>query len=112
MDHVPSRQLIQSRFDAQLTPAHGIDDASESLETQAFDFVLVNRQFDRDQSDGIEVIRELESHTRWSGVLTMLVSNFPEHQQSATAAGGEPGCGKAALQATVTRQGIARILEL
>jgi two-component system chemotaxis response regulator CheY len=58
------------------------------------DLLLVNRQLDWgfDTTDGVELVKQLRaSHAQ---VKLMLVSNFPEAQQAAVAAGALPGFGK------------------
>jgi hypothetical protein len=40
----------------------------------------------------------------------MLVTNYPEHQQEAVAAGAEPGFGKAELGQLATRDKLSRFL--
>ncbi|HUB25496.1 MAG TPA: hypothetical protein VL992_08690 [Tepidisphaeraceae bacterium] len=61
------------------------------------DLLLVNRVLDGDffQASGVELIRSL--HGLHPGLKTMLVSNLPDAQAQARAAGAIPGFGKSDL---------------
>jgi two-component system, chemotaxis family, chemotaxis protein CheY len=61
---------------------------------EGVDLLLVNRQLDWgfDEQEGIAVIRRVRA--RHPNVKMMLVSNYPEAQQAAVAAGALPGFGK------------------
>lgn len=88
-------RLFQERLGATVTNAADADEAAEKLEEDEFDLVLVNRVFASDDGDGIALIREL----RKAGVETpmMLVSDLPEAQEQAVAAGAVRGFGKSKL---------------
>ncbi|GAB4386784.1 MAG: hypothetical protein Kow0022_16800 [Phycisphaerales bacterium] len=79
--------------------------SSEDLESALPDasLVLVNRVLDGsfEHESGIELIRSLAGRT---GARLMLVSNYPEAQAEAVAAGAVPGIGKADLLSEQTRQ--------
>ena len=74
--------------------------------------LLVNRVLDGDFAggSGIELIRSLTADG--SKVPMMLVSNFPQAQAEAEAAGALPGFGKSAAYADETRRRIAYALSL
>ncbi len=83
------------------------------------DLALVNRALDGDFGvpDGIALIRALTDRARGhapgalsSGPAFMLVSNYPEAQAEAQAAGALPGVGKTQLHAPETRHRIADAL--
>ena len=61
------------------------------------DLLLLNRQLDYgfDESEGVELIKKLRQH--YPHVKTMLVSNYPDAQAAAVAAGALPGFGKREL---------------
>jgi len=68
--------------------------ALDRLIEEGVDLVLVNRQLDWgfDSDEGVETIRHLrQTHPT---VRMMLISNYPEAQQAAVAAGALPGFGK------------------
>ena len=69
------------------------------------DLILMNRQLDWgfDTEEGVELIRQLRM--RHPQVKFMLVSNYPEAQQEAVAAGALPGFGKREI-------GTSRVTEL
>lgn len=79
--------------------------STEELESALADasLVLVNRVLDGsfEHENGIELIRSLAGRT---GARLMLVSNYPEAQAEAVAAGALPGIGKADLLSEQTRQ--------
>ncbi len=109
-DHYSLRRLIEGSFDAELVPAHDARVALEALRGGGFDLVLVNRLFDADGSDGLELIRAFQADEALRATPVMLVTNYPEYQEQAVAAGAVPGFGKAALHQPETRERLARIL--
>ena len=60
---------------------------SPKCKHSTYDLVLVNRKLDIDYSDGTEVIRTLKGDSKTADVPLMLVTNYPEHQEAAIAAG-------------------------
>jgi CheY-like chemotaxis protein len=73
--------------------------------------VLVNRKLDTDYSDGIEVIRAIKADSSTSAVPVMLVTNYPEHQETAIAVGAIRGFGKLEFGKPETRETLAAVLE-
>lgn len=89
------------------TSVQMIDEADrlEKALNDGLDLVLMNRQLDWgfDTDEGVQLIRKLRlSHPN---VKFMLVSNYPEAQQEAIAAGALPGFGKREI-------GTAKVTEL
>jgi DNA-binding NarL/FixJ family response regulator len=72
------------------------DDADElnAVLAQGVDLLLLNREmpYGFDDAEGVDLIRKLRA--RHPSVKMMLVSNYPEAQAAAVAAGGLPGFGK------------------
>ena len=97
VDHPALSRFLANNFSADVEPADTGEEALRELRSGNYDLVLVNRKLDRDGSDGIELIRRLKSNGGNSEVPVMLVSNHPEYQEQAVAAGAEPGFGKAEL---------------
>jgi two-component system chemotaxis response regulator CheY len=65
------------------------------LRQGAYDLVLINRKLDADYSDGLEIVRAIKADPQLtSSVPVMLVTNYPEHQDAAVAAGAARGFGK------------------
>ena len=83
---------------------------SSSLRAGKFDLVLVNRKFDADNSDGLELIRQLKADAALAAVPVMLVTNYPEYQAEAVAAGALPGFGKAELRSPATKEKLVAVL--
>ena len=89
---------------------HSATEALDRLRGEAFDLVLVNRVFDRTAEGGLDLIRKTKADAKTSAVPVMLVSNFPESQTEAVAAGALPGFGKAALAEEATRERLEKVL--
>jgi len=72
------------------------DDTGElnAVLAQGVDLLLLNREmpYGFDDSEGVDLIRKLRA--KHPSVKMMLVSNYPEAQAAAVAAGGLPGFGK------------------
>ena len=98
-DHGNVQAFLSRHFEVELTQAHGAAQATQLLKEENFDLVLVNRKFDRDGGDGMALIREIKADPHLQSVPVMLLSNYPEYQQQAVAAGALPGFGKAELDA-------------
>lgn len=110
MDHESLRAMLEANFKISPVQAHSAAEALDFLRANGVDLLLVNRIFDRDQDDGVELIKRIKADPELAGTACMLISNFAEFQQQAVAAGAEPGFGKQRLQATETRESLARLL--
>ena len=93
-DHATISSYLNANFDCKVDIAHGPEDTLAALKEGEYHLVLVNRKLDRDSSDGIEVIRQLKANAATANVPVMLVTNYPEHQEAAIAAGAVRGFGK------------------
>lgn len=111
LDHGSIRRLVEGQFGAEVVQAHQIRDALAALRKEAFDLVLVNRKLDSDGDDGLKLIQAMKADANLSSTPVMLVTNFEQHQQTAIAAGAEPGFGKAQLADPSTREKLSRFLE-
>jgi CheY-like chemotaxis protein len=109
-DHAAIRRLVERQFGAEVVQAHGPSDTISALRSSSFDLVLINRKLDADYSDGIEILQTIKADPALAAVPVMLVTNYPEHQQAAVAAGAEEGFGKAQLAETATREKLERFL--
>lgn len=109
-DHATITSYLKRHFDCDIVQAHGARDTLEQLKSGRFDLVLVNRKLDADYSDGIEIIRQIKADPDLSQVPVMLVTNYPEHQEAAVAAGAHRGFGKLEFDARETRDRLAEIL--
>lgn len=101
---------MADEFGAEVVQAHGLSDTLNQLKNDHFDLVLVNRKLDADYSDGVAIVRAIKSDASLAATPVMLVSNFADAQESAIAAGAEPGFGKAELAAPATREKLRRFL--
>ncbi len=110
-DHWAIKHLVEGEFGGELVQAHSLGDALERLRGGGFALVLVNRKLEADYSDGLEVIRRIKADPQLAGTPVMLVSNYPESQAEAIAAGAEPGFGKAELRNAATREKLAAALK-
>lgn len=110
LDHGAIRRLVEGRFGAQVVQAHQLHDALTALRGGAFDLVLVNRKLDIDGDDGLKIVKAIKADPQLSSTPVMLVTNFAEHQQTAVAAGAEPGFGKAQLDDPATLETLSRVL--
>ena len=109
-DHGRISSLLRAQFGAEVVRVHSATEAIERLRGEAFDLVLVNRVFDRTAEGGLDLIRKTKADAKTSAVPVMLVSNFPESQTEAVAAGALPGFGKAALAEEATRERLEKVL--
>jgi two-component system chemotaxis response regulator CheY len=109
-DHWSIKHLIEGELGAEIVQAHLQNEAPELLRAGKFDLVLVNRKFDADYSDGLELIRAIKADAALATVPVMLVSNYPEYQAEAVAAGALPGFGKAELRQPATKEKLSAIL--
>jgi len=110
VDHDAIRAMLEKSFAAEVTQAHGPDDALALLRNRPFDLVLVNRKLDQDYSDGLAIIEQVKADAQLAKTPCMLVTNYPDQQQLAVAAGAEYGFGKKSLYAAETQKRLARFL--
>lgn len=111
MDHGSLRAMLEANFPVSLIQAHSADEVWKFLQANPVDLLLVNRIFDRDQSDGLELIKRIKADPELATTSCMLISNFEKFQQQAVAAGAELGFGKQRLQEAETKECLARFLE-
>ncbi len=109
-DHGRIRSLLEQHFDVAVERAHTIDDALRALNARDYALVLVNRILDRNGDEGIEFLRRLDGAARDRRAAVMLVSNYPDAQRAAVAAGALPGFGKDALSDPATRNVLSGVL--
>jgi CheY-like chemotaxis protein len=111
MDYGNLRALVEGSFDAKLVRCHSAADALSELRKAPADLLLVNRQLDRDLSEGVEIIRQVKEDEQLRSTPCILITNFQEHQQAAVAIGAEPGFGKRDLRETKTKELLAKYLD-
>jgi response regulator RpfG family c-di-GMP phosphodiesterase len=109
-DHSAIRTMVERTFGAEVLQTHGKEDTLALLRREAVDLVLVNRKLDQDYSDGLDIIKAIKTDARLASLPCMIVSNYPDQQQVAVAAGAEYGFGKKELYTDATRERLARFL--
>jgi two-component system chemotaxis response regulator CheY len=110
-DHAALRRLLETTFHAELIQADGPTDALAILRQEPIDLILVNRKLDMDYSDGLEVIQQIKADAKLATLPCMLITNYPDQQQLAVAAGAEYGFGKKELHTPETRSRLAKFLQ-
>ena len=111
-DHSSIQMRIAAHFDAVVDRARSVEDALRAMRQRRYDLVLVNRVIFADGGDGLELIRQVRQDPALADVPMMLVSNYPEAQAEAVAAGARPGFGKAGLHQKATTERLAEFLPL
>jgi CheY-like chemotaxis protein len=112
-DHAAIRRFFAANFDGvEVEQAAACDDALSLLRHSQFDLVLINRKLDEDYSDGIEVLRAIRQHPEFAAVPVMMITNYPEHQEAAIAAGAIRGFGKLEFGDLATKEKVATALNL
>ena len=109
-DHAAIRSILQRDFSAQVVRAHGLEDALAALQADSFDLVLVNRQLDRDESDGRAIIQAIKSEPGFESLPVMMIANHADDQQRAVDAGAVWGFGKSQLRDPATAQRLRSVL--
>ena len=109
-DHAAIRRLLETNFPVNVVQAHDLSDALQQLRAAKFDLVLINRKLDSDYSDGMEILTRIKADPELAETPVMLVTNYPEHQQAAVAAGAEPGFGKNELRSPETMARLRSVL--
>ena len=109
-DHGNIESLIRANFDARVTPAASADEAIAMLAADRYDLVLINRILLDDRSEGVRLVERIKADPRMADVSVMLLSNYPDAQAAAVAAGAEPGFGKAELGRPETVEKLGRFL--
>lgn len=110
-DHSTIKSFLTKHFDCEIMQTHGPEDSLQELKSSDYDLVLINRKLDRDYSDGIEIIRQIKQDPATSGVAVMLVTNYPEHQDAAEAAGALRGFGKLEYDQPATLEKLRAVLD-
>ena len=109
-DHYSLRRLIEGSFDAEVVQARRCPRGARGTSRRRF------RPGAGQSPARCRRQRRAGDHPRHQGrrkpgaTPVMLVTNYPEHQEQAVAAGAVPGFGKAALHQPETRERLARIL--
>ena len=109
-DHGAIRYLLETQFGAEVTQAHDATETMAKLRSVPFDLVLINRKLDADYSDGFDILQQIKADPKLAAIPVMLVTNYPEYQEQAVAAGAEPGFGKSEYSKPETHERLKKIL--
>ncbi|HRX84312.1 MAG TPA: hypothetical protein P5572_04760 [Phycisphaerae bacterium] len=108
-DHAGIARLLKENFEVTVDRAKSSEQVDYMMGFYDYDLVLVNRIFDADGSEGLELIKQLKSGER-RGTPVMLVSNYADAQEQAQALGALPGFGKSQLTEPQTLERIQAVL--
>ncbi len=109
-DNYTIGRFLEETFGADVVPVDSFAQALGELRKAPFDIVLVNRILDVGGASGLAFIGQVKSDATLAKVPVMLVSNFPEAQEQAVAAGALPGFGKATLRDPHTIERLKKVL--
>lgn len=110
-DHASIQKMLTSKYDVVVLRAHQLSDALELLEKQPVDLIVINRKLDIDYSDGIDILRHLKQDSVTKSIPAMIITNYPEQQLAAVAAGAEYGFGKLEYAQPSTHERLSRFLD-
>ena len=96
-DNAGIGRMLKSNFDVEVDVAESHADAVRMATESAFDLVLLNRIYDATGTEGMDTLKALKSGDSTRNTPVMVVSNYPDAQESAVANGAEMGFGKSAL---------------
>ena len=96
--------------EARVVALHDQHELSTAVESDELDLIMLNRRLDYgfEVSDGVELVRQIKSRRPQQRV--MVISNFPEVQAAAEAAGALPGFGKREIGSAKVQERITAAL--
>ena len=80
-----------AHYAAEVLQTHGPADTLALLRQEPVDLVLINRKLDQDYSDGLDIIKSIKADPQLATLPCMIVSNYPDQQKIAVAAGTDTG---------------------
>jgi two-component system chemotaxis response regulator CheY len=109
-DNFALAKVLAAHFDVVVDRVMFPAQALSALAATEYALVLVNRLIFDDRSPGLSLITGMKADPALRAVPVMLVSNYPEAQAEAVAAGALPGFGKDQLHAPETAARLAAVL--
>lgn len=109
-DSAAIAHYLKSGFSVSILTADLADQAMKVLKENTVHLVLINRVLDADASDGMAILNAIRQNPDYASIPVMLVTNYPDWQQKAIAAGAIHGFGKAELNRPETRTRLAAVL--
>lgn len=110
-DHGQIKRVLAEHFEAEVVQVHNETQALERLRQESFDLVTINRVIDWTGASGMELIRTIKADPQLRDTAVMMITNYPEHQDEAVAAGACPGFGKRSLTVPETIERLRSALE-
>jgi len=110
-DHSALSRMLVTNFGVRVLRAHELKDSLELLQKEPVDLILINRKLDIDYSDGLEILQHFKQDDQLKGIPAMIITNYPEHQEAAVAAGAEYGFGKLQFADVATQDRLSRFLD-
>ncbi len=109
-DHSTLTHYLNRHFVCVVDEAPDGPRAMEKLKAQSYDLVLVNRKLDIDYTDGLDVIKTIKADPATKDLPVMMITNFPDHQDAAEAAGALRGFGKMEYDEPETLERLRQVL--
>lgn len=106
-DHASIARMLKMHFDVTVDRAKSIEQVEYMMGFYDYDLVLVNRIFDADGTEGLNLVEQLGKNGK---ARVMLVSNLADAQASAVALGAVTGFGKAELDDPATVERLRAVL--
>lgn len=110
LDHSLLAQMLQRQFGAEVIRAANRNQTLDALRAGPFDLVLINRVLASDGSAGTDLIAAIKADPQLSSTPVMLLSDYPDAQAAAVAAGAEAGFGKSQLDSATAAERLAPFL--
>lgn len=102
--------LLAQVAEVETVIARSPSETLAALSHTPIQLVLLNRVYEDGRESGLELIPQIKQLSPTTEI--MLISNFPEAQAEAIAAGALPGFGKRAFAAAETRERLQRGLKI
>lgn len=109
-DHATVTAFLTKHFDVEVGRAKLPADTMAQLKAASYDLVVINRKLDEDYTDGIKILKQIKADPATKDVPVMLITNLPEHQDAAIAAGALRGFGKLEYNDPATAERVAAVL--
>lgn len=110
MDEGNLRRVLAREFQADLEAVDSAEEALTALASRQYDLVLINRVFDLNGEEGLELIQKIKTEPATQPTPVMLISNYPDFQSQAEKLGAAPGIGKSTLSTKESLQRLAAFL--
>ena len=110
-DHNALKRMLTSSYDVNVLRAAQLSDSLEILRQNSVDLILINRKLDIDYSDGMDVLKYLKRDASNKHIPVMIITNYPDYQQSAVADGAEYGFGKLQFAEEKTHAQLSKFLD-